>query len=66
MSNEGLERLFEAARQRMGKTPEERLAKARQRTIEFNKKLIEQYRCPVCKVDTINYSHTFDCKYRGL
>jgi hypothetical protein len=57
--------LFDKILARMG-TPEERLAKARARTIAFNKKLIEQYRCSECGVDTLNYSHTFKCSYRGM
>jgi hypothetical protein len=61
-----MEELFEKARLAMGATPEIRLAKARARTIAFNKKLIEQYRCSECGVDTLNYSHTFKCSYRGL
>lgn len=61
-----IEKLIDAARQRMGSTTQERLDAARQRTIDFNNSLIEQYRCPVCKVDTIHYSHTFDCKFRGM
>lgn len=60
------EELIEAARARMGPTPEARLAAARARTEAFNKKLIEQYRCPECGVDTLNFSHTFRCYYRGL
>lgn len=61
-----IEKLYEAALLRMGKTPEERLAAARERTRKFNEELRKQYRCHVCGVDTLNYSHTFDCKFRGL
>ena len=58
--------MIEKARQAMGKTPEERLAKARERTRKFNQQLIEQYRCSECGVDTLNYSHTFKCSWRGM
>lgn len=58
--------MLEKARQHMGKTPEERLANARARTEKFNREMIERHRCSECGVDTINYSHTFKCSWRGM
>jgi len=57
--------LFDKILARMG-TPEERLANARARTKKINDEIIRRNRCPECGVDTINYSHTFRCSWRGM
>lgn len=62
-----LQQLIDAARAKL--TPEEREARAaaaRERMKQMDLEAIERYRCPDCGVDTINYSHTFKCPWRGV
>ena len=62
-----LQALIDAARRKW--TPEE-LAERMERHQELMRKMdlefIERRRCGTCGADTINYSHTLDCKWRGV
>lgn len=62
-----LQDLIDAARAKQ--SPEEREARvqaARERMRKMDQEMIQRHRCPECGVDTINYSHSFRCYYRGL
>jgi len=62
-----LQALIDAARRKW--TPEElaeRLDAHRERLRKFDLELIERRRCGTCGADLVNYSHTFDCKWRGV
>jgi hypothetical protein len=53
---------------RMKITPEEREARAeamRERLRQMDREAIERRRCGECGADTINYSHSFTCSWRG-
>ena len=54
---------------RASRSPEEQLAiddKYKARLSEFNRKTEQEWRCDTCGVNTLMYSHTFDCKWRGF
>ena len=56
-------------RARAERTPEQQEAidqKHKARLAEFNKRLEREWKCSDCGVDTLRYSHTFDCKWRGF
>lgn len=62
-----MQALIDAARAKL--TDEERAERlermrARMRVIEAE--AIARHRCSDCGVDTINYSHTFKCRWRGI
>lgn len=62
-----LEDLIEYVRSK--ETPEQkelRLAETRRRLDQLDKEMIERHRCSECGVDTLNYSHTFKCSWRGF
>ena len=50
-------------------SPEE-LERRQKATEELHEKLdremIERHRCSECGVDTLNYSHSFQCSWRGV
>lgn len=53
---------------RASSSPEEQAIiddKYQARLAEFNRKTEQEWRCHTCGVDTLMYSHTFDCKWRG-
>lgn len=54
---------------RRERTPEQ-IAESQRRTEqlcrEFEKEMIERYRCSECGADTLNYSHSFKCSWRGM
>ena len=49
-------------------TPEqqaEKLKAFRKREKELNAEAVRRHRCSECGADTLNYSHSFSCKWRG-
>lgn len=40
--------------------------KYQKRMAEFDRKLTDEWKCQGCGVNTLKYSHTFDCKWRGI
>lgn len=55
-------------RARAQRTPEEQAdidQKHKARLEEFNKRVVREWKCSDCGVDTFKYSHTFNCKWRG-
>lgn len=61
-----IEHLIWVARQKQ--TPEERAEmqrKMQERLDEMDREAIERHRCRECGADTINYSHSFRCSWRG-
>jgi hypothetical protein len=61
-----IEHLIWMARQKM--TPEQReelQRKSAERCAAMEKEMIERHRCGDCGADTLNYSHSFRCPWRG-
>lgn len=61
-----IEHLIWTARQKM--TPEQRAEQQRKmqaRLEEMDREAIRRHRCSDCGADTINYSHSFSCRWRG-
>lgn len=61
-----IEHLIWTARQKM--TPEEREERQQafeERMRQYDIEAIESRRCGDCGADTINYSHSFSCRWRG-
>lgn len=61
-----IEKLIELARMKL--TPEQREAARKaiqERLAQMDLEDIERRRCGTCGADTINYSHTFTCPWRG-
>ncbi len=61
-----IEHLVWMARQKL--TPEqiaELQRKSAERCAAMEKEMIERHRCGDCGVDTLNYSHSFRCPWRG-
>jgi hypothetical protein len=53
---------------RMKQTPEERAERAeamRERLRQIDREAIARRRCGECGADTLNYSHSFTCSWRG-
>lgn len=62
-----LQDLIDAARAEL--TDEELAERAeymRERMKKIDKEMREIQRCSECGVDTINYSHSFKCSWRGM
>lgn len=54
---------------RASRSPEEQTTiddKYKARLAEFNRKTEQEWKCHTCGVNTLMYSHTFDCKWRGF
>lgn len=63
-----IQALIEAAKKIDSLTDEELADRAKtmsKRMAEHERELIERRRCASCGADTINYSHSFTCPWRG-
>lgn len=61
-----IEKLIELSRQKLtDEEKSERQRKFEDRLKQYDKEMVERYRCRECGVDTINYSHSFKCSRRG-
>lgn len=61
-----IEHLIWAARQKYTPEQQEELQRrASERLKALEKEIIERHRCGDCGADTLNYSHSFRCPWRG-